>query len=69
MQFIWYNGKGHQEGVDSMIPTYHLTVGYVDGHTEDYYSSVKRELIKTEKDLVDMFEDQIEYTNLTEVTS
>ena len=52
-----------------MIPTYHLTVGYVDGHTEDYYSSVKRELIKTEKDLVDMFEDQIEYTNLTEVTS
>lgn len=52
-----------------MIKTYRLAVGYVDGHKEDYYSPVKRELIKTEKDLVDMFEDQIEYTNLTEVKS
>lgn len=47
--------------------TYILSVGYVDGHKEDYYSHIKQELIRTEKDLVDMFGDQVEYTQLKEI--
>ena len=44
-----------------------LTVGYVTGDTEVYYSQIKREVIDTEHRLVDMFQDQIEYTDIKEV--
>lgn len=46
-----------------------LTVGYVTGDTEVYYSQLKREVIATERSLVDMFQDQIEYTNIKEVAT
>ena len=46
-----------------------LTVGYVTGDTEVYYSNIKRELVTTERQLVDMYQDQIDYTDLKEVAT
>lgn len=46
-----------------------LTVGYATGHTEVYYSNIKRELVTTERQLVDMYQDQIDYTDLKEVAT
>lgn len=46
-----------------------LTVGYVTGGTEVYYSQIKRELVTTERQLVDMYQDQIDFTDLKEVAT